>query len=330
MTLTGSLNHVPDPNPVTQTFDYNVSPAELLEWIEHYPYFGLHGAEAEVTGDGTSDNPWKFEIPGKFDTASGMYYEFALAAAPTGVAIPMRTPGVQPGLLDTGIHTILVAANQTVILPNDGIGTNNSSVMTIRTDMAGGTAYGGQGDNTIIGLNGVDNFGGGPGNDTLQGGGGNDILSGGTDDDTVEGGLGNDQLTGNSGNDTLIGDAGNDKLFGGSGNDKLDGGIGEDELHGGKLDYDKLEGGKGNDTFVFENDWGYDVVTESRQIGGRITIAGNKVQHIDGAGFLASHQTGHARADEWFGSFPEQATMHCPNRWTRSKVSIRRTRQPAT
>jgi surface-anchored protein len=74
---------------------------------------------------------------------------------------------------------------------------------------------------------------GGEGNDVLIGGQAKDVLSGGDGDDEIDGGAGGDLLLGDDGNDTVRGGAGLDILFGGDGDDDLDGGPGLDILFGG-------------------------------------------------------------------------------------------------
>jgi Ca2+-binding RTX toxin-like protein len=88
---------------------------------------------------------------------------------------------------------------------------------------------------------------GGYGNDTLLGGGGVDQFFG---------ELGNDTLYGRDGSDHLDGGANNDTLFGGAGIDTLYGRDGHDYLNGGRDGLsDFLHGGAGADTFVAENVW---------------------------------------------------------------------------
>ena len=83
-----------------------------------------------------------------------------------------------------------------------------------------------------------------PNDDTLSGGSGNDIING---------LAGNDTLYGNDGNDTLNGGAGADALYGGAGNDVLNGGPGNDTLENGGSSL-------GNDTYVFDANFGQDVL----------------------------------------------------------------------
>jgi Ca2+-binding RTX toxin-like protein len=101
-------------------------------------------------------------------------------------------------------------------------------------------AFGGGGDDVLLGSRFNDSLDGGAGNDTLNGGGGNDTLLGGDGNDGLSGYTGNDQLFGGAGNDTLIGHDGDDTLFGEAGTDTLVGaggtsvtGDGTDELTGG-------------------------------------------------------------------------------------------------
>ncbi|NSX55703.1 sulfatase-like hydrolase/transferase [Parasulfitobacter algicola] len=67
---------------------------------------------------------------------------------------------------------------------------------------------------------------GGPGNDMIIGGVSDNIIHGGSGNDTLYGGPGNDELHGDAGNDELYGGDGNDTLYSGSGNNLLDGGPG--------------------------------------------------------------------------------------------------------
>jgi Ca2+-binding RTX toxin-like protein len=114
----------------------------------------------------------------------------------------------------------------------------------------------------------------GAGADTLWGFGGADSLDGGGGNDLLDGGAGNDTLLGGDGADSMRGGAGNDSLLGGLGADTLDGGDGDNTLRGGDGDdrlisatnysspeneetstliakTDTLDGGAGNDRFVF-------------------------------------------------------------------------------
>lgn len=74
-------------------------------------------------------------------------------------------------------------------------------------------------------------------------GAGDDVLIGGDGDDTVYAGTGDDLVLGGAGDDALIGGPGNDTLNGGTGNDFL-------------------LGGTGADVFVFDNNFGRDVIRD--------------------------------------------------------------------
>jgi Ca2+-binding RTX toxin-like protein len=133
------------------------------------------------------------------------------------------------------------------------------------------TAFGGEGNDQLMGSFGADKLNGGPGNDTLRGapagGLGNDTLIGeagvdqlygGNANDTLDGGAGADYIDGGYGNDTIW--CGNDyeanNAFGGAGNDTITGSYGDDALHGGggndtidgSLGRDEIFGDDGNDT----------------------------------------------------------------------------------
>jgi Ca2+-binding RTX toxin-like protein len=94
-------------------------------------------------------------------------------------------------------------------------------------------AFGGAGNDTLLGTAVAD---------SLDGGTGDDVVNGGDGQDTLIGDQGNDTLRGSLGNDLLLGDAGNDELVGGAGRDTIRGGDGDDELIGdGQLANDAVD-----------------------------------------------------------------------------------------
>ena len=109
------------------------------------------------------------------------------------------------------------------------------------TDREGATVYGGAGD------------------DKIAQGGGSHTSHGGRGDDRLTGGDGDDVLHGGAGDDTLRGNGGADRLHGGDGDDHVAGGAGNDTIHGGR-GADTLQGDEGDDLFVFEDDFGNDVI----------------------------------------------------------------------
>ena len=107
--------------------------------------------------------------------------------------------------------------------------------------------FGEDGDDVLVGYEGDDELKGGSGNDTLRGREGNDDIDGGDGDDYIRTGSGNDVARGGegddlinassggfasgvSGNKTIYGDAGDDKIGGGSGDDTIYGGVGDDNI----------------------------------------------------------------------------------------------------
>jgi Ca2+-binding RTX toxin-like protein len=111
--------------------------------------------------------------------------------------------------------------------------------------------FGAPTDNDMIDAGaGNDTVTGGAGNDVVAGGAGRDLLNGNSGDDRLDGGADVDKIYGDDGNDVLTGGDGNDYLFGLNGSDVLAGGAGSDYLHG----------GNGSDTFVFQENFGRDIV----------------------------------------------------------------------
>lgn len=145
--------------------------------------------------------------------------------------------------------------------------------------------YGEGGNDTLLGGDGNDTMSGGAGADHFDGGGGTDRViytdtsnlninlgantaAGGTATgdtfvsvENVTTGSGSDFVTGSSGGNLLDGGAGNDTIDGGAGGDVLVGGSGNDRLTGG-FGTDTLTGGLDNDTFIYQNGWGVDTITD--------------------------------------------------------------------
>jgi Ca2+-binding RTX toxin-like protein len=84
-------------------------------------------------------------------------------------------------------------------------------------------AFGGYGNDWLVGNEFNNYLGGGVGNDTLSAAAGNDWIFGGAGNDTITGGKGNDTLAGDNGNDWFVNkdDDGNDTINGGQGWDWL-------------------------------------------------------------------------------------------------------------
>lgn len=145
------------------------------------------------------------------------------------------------------------------------------------------------GADRIYGGDGNDWVDGGLGNDQIYGQAGRDEIHGADGSDTIRGGVGDDYLSGGRGNDIIYGDAGADKIATGAGIDYVEAGPGADEVEigvgenyvfGGEGDdilnasvggKGKIDGGAGNDEYVF--DWGAG--------GYEITdVSGENIAHI--------------------------------------------------
>lgn len=109
--------------------------------------------------------------------------------------------------------------------------------------------------------------------DNLRGDAAANILWGHNAGDRLIGRDGSDVLHGENGYDNLYGGSGDDKLYGGAHKDLLFGGAGADVLNGG-TGIDGLNGGAGGDTFVFQNGFGQDTITDFNisQSGERIAL----------------------------------------------------------
>jgi Ca2+-binding RTX toxin-like protein len=178
---------------------------------------------------------------------------------------------------DSGFGLVDASGN-----PNDvrvAMGSGDDVIRTARGDdridagSGNDSVNAGAGDNVVYGGNGDDN---------LKAGGGNDVLSGGNGKDTIDAGAGNNLADGGEGNDVVFGAGGTDLLMGGNGNDTLIGGGGDDGLIG----------GNGNDAFLFDSNFGHDVITDFGK-GDQLWLA----HDVNGSGIckaadLASHVTG--------------------------------------
>ena len=109
-------------------------------------------------------------------------------------------------------RTAINAAPMTQTVTLDYSGAGPSSLGGQAVTFAGTAlvdAFGGAGNDLLLGGAAANTLGGGWGNDVLRGNGGNDTLAGGDGDDVVDGGTGQDSLSGGVGNDTyLVDDAG--------------------------------------------------------------------------------------------------------------------------
>ena len=174
-----------------------------------------------------------------------------------------------------GGDDILNAAAVTTDLHLDLNGGKTSTIagkhLHIDADTLIEQAFGGDGDdqvvgnlldNTLHGGRGDDTVAGGFGSDAIYGDAGDDVLRGDLNsrdsggvrggDDLIHGGAGHDIIGGKGGHDTLYGDEGNDRLFGDAGNDWLSGGSGNDVL----------TGGDDGDIFALGLDQGLDIITD--------------------------------------------------------------------
>ena len=116
----------------------------------------------------------------------------------------------------------------------------------------------------ILGGDGSDWILGGDGNDRLRGGGGMDALVGGLANDVIRGGDGDDAISGEGGHDLLFDGPGTDIAAGGGGHDVFVGGAGGDTFFGGRGDdffftvggmRDRIDGGPGENTALFDEGW---------------------------------------------------------------------------
>ena len=128
-------------------------------------------------------------------------------------------------------------------------------------------------------------------NDTFESGafGGLDTVTSGSGNDLFNGKSGQDDFTSGGGDDTLFGGSSNDRLDAGDGADNLNGGAGDDTILGGAGD-DVIDGGAGADTFVFEANFGTDVLLGfQRNFSGEVIDLAAVSEIVDFADLQANH-----------------------------------------
>ena len=125
-------------------------------------------------------------------------------------------------------------------------------------------AFGGKGNDVILGNDSANQ---------LRGRKGDDYMEGRDGDDMMWGNNGADEMYGQGGDDTMRGDSNDDYLNGGDGNDLLIGGTGTDTLNGGAGD-DMLRGQNGADVFEFTDAGGTDTIEDFGQGDDMIDVSG--------------------------------------------------------
>lgn len=232
-----------------------------------------------------------------FYNGGGGWDELHFSGDPSGVDVNFATRRATDGWGDTDVILSIemartsmfddtvtgnIESNQVRMLAGDDTFNGGGGTDTVRydqdaehgglagvtVDLGAGTAIDGFGDidtlssvERVMGTDQDDSLTGSIADNYLRGNDGNDAMFGENGNDELDGGEGNDHLEGGRGDDELQGEDGNDTLLGGNGDDTLNGGNGADSLNGGLGD-DILTGGNGGDTFVFEGQFGHDVITD--------------------------------------------------------------------
>jgi serralysin len=112
----------------------------------------------------------------------------------------------------------------------------------------------------LLGVDGIDATGSATGN-LITGNRGSNDLHGAGGADRLHGAAGTDRIWGDDGADQTWGDDGSDWMSGGRGADTMWGGTGNDRINGG-TEADAMYGQAGSDVFVFQANFGSDVVQD--------------------------------------------------------------------
>lgn len=153
-------------------------------------------------------------------------------------------------------------------------------------------AFGGSGNDAIVGNHANNVLRGNGGNDGVMGGDGNDTILGDAGSDTLMGENGNDAIAGGTEVDFILCGEGADVAFGGAGNDAILGQGGDDVIwgednSGAPAGDDGIDGGDGNDTLLGQ--------------GGSDTIIGGNGYDSIAGGDGSDRLYGYADADVIFG-----------------------------
>lgn len=153
-------------------------------------------------------------------------------------------------------------------------------------------AFGGSGNDAIVGNQANNVLRGNGGNDGIMGGDGNDTILGDAGSDTLMGENGNDAIAGGTEVDFILCGEGADVAFGGAGNDAILGQGGDDVIwgednSGAPAGDDGIDGGDGNDTLLGQ--------------GGSDTIIGGNGYDSIAGGDGSDRLYGYADADVIFG-----------------------------
>ncbi|RVT98957.1 hypothetical protein EOD42_02270 [Rhodovarius crocodyli] len=167
------------------------------------------GAELKLLGDGAAQ-----DAASKMQVFTDDFARLAGLDASRAILGRFGETGLNAAGLSTAVTIDLGALDGNQTLP--------SYIGSQAVTFSGSTitdAWGGAGNDMLIGSGAANRLFGGWGDDYIHGGAGDDALDGGIGHDTLLGGTGDDTLTGGEGDDLLIGGTGHDTLVGGSGND---------------------------------------------------------------------------------------------------------------
>ncbi|WP_295627339.1 calcium-binding protein [uncultured Nitrosomonas sp.] len=224
---------------------------------------------------------------------------------------------------DDGSDRLIGGAGSDILTGGDGKGFDwadySAASSSVTVNLATGSASGGDGNDTLSGIEGVtgsfnnDKLIGDAGHNTLEGGEGNDWLMGGLGDDALLGGKGTDwasysdatsavmvnlaagTATGGAGNDFLQeienveGSKYNDTLKGNASDNALKGGAGNDTLDG-KAGNNMLTGGAGNDIFKFTTIGHADKIIDYNVVNDTIQLENGVFTALTTTGTLAAGQ----------------------------------------
>lgn len=122
------------------------------------------------------------------------------------------------------------------------------------------------------------------------------IINGDENDNVLWGTFGDDIIDGKERHDTIIALSGDDYIYGGIGSDLIFAGAGDDHINGGNND-DLLVGGAGADVFIFDPNFGNDIIYDFKSGIDKINIDPSLYNGIDDILSRITYNNGNARID---------------------------------
>jgi Ca2+-binding RTX toxin-like protein len=216
-----------------------------------------------LVGSGTGDSLTGTNNTSAWDVDAGLYVN-----DPTGTPTTLTYTGIANLNGGTGTDVFDISANATA---NINAGAGNDAIVLSNNAVLTGTVDGGTGTDEInySGYASAVNV-----NLSTNSATGTTSVAG---IENIVGSNNNDTLTGDNNANNILGLGGDDNIFGLGGNDTINGGFNNNTPDGN----DNLDGGAGDDTYVFYDNWGQDIINEALDSGADTLNVSNVTATLD-------------------------------------------------